>query len=199
MSNKKTVKVTNRQQLIDLNDDTVNFDLTFTATAKNGEEFEVVVVDQSTLDNNPNIEFKKAIGSISGNIISDKNVYQNYFLCLKAPQPCEVEIDIVKKEIPPQLPVNTPFKPPNDNLPMVPQKKDSTNWKMIIIVLIVIGGGILLYYMYSKKNKLESSLNIELTSSESNILPEIPKIDNNTPNNNMSDNLLARLNSISVK
>lgn len=218
MSIKKTVKVTNRQQLIDLNDDTVNFDLSFTATAKNGEEFEVVVVDQSTLDNNPNIEFKKANGSISGNIISDKNVYQNYFLCLRAPQPCEIEIDIVKKEIPPQLPVNSPYRPQIEQPVMVPQKNESTNWKMIILVLVVVGGCILLYYMYSRKNDSNLVSNTKLVSAEPNMAAGSLKLDNNAPkstmndslfssrldssaqkNNTMSDSLLARLNSISVK
>lgn len=229
MSMKKTYKVTNRQQLIDLNGDTVNFDLTFTATAKNGESFEVVVVDQSTLDNNPNIEYKHANGSISGNIVSDKNIYQNYFLCLRAQQPCDVEVAITKQEIPPQPPPQPPPPPPQPQVQrqqpqvshplMVPPKNDGTNWKAIIIFILIIGAGIFLYYMYSKKKQNETGTLIE----SSKIEVEAPKIEvktpevkmpsaqpspelpapqasrNFVPKKMMSDSLLARLNSIPVK
>ena len=195
MSIKKTVKVTNRQQLIDLNGDTINFDLTFTATAKNGEEFEVVVVDQSTLDNNPNIEFKKATGTISGNIVSDKNIYQNYFLCLKASQPCEVDVNIIKREIPPQTqqPLEQYRHPPQMDHLMPPPTKESINWKMIIIIFLVIGGGILLFFMYSKKKDPESSVE----GSKGELAQNIPS--SNINGNVLSDSLLSRLNSISVK
>ena len=103
MSVKKTLSLTSRQQLIDLNEETTNFDLTFTAKSLDNSHFDVLVVDQSTLDNNPSLEYKRAKGVISGNIISDKNVYQNYFLCLKSEKPCDVEIIIDKKKIHPRL------------------------------------------------------------------------------------------------
>ena len=52
---------------------------------KDNSEFEVVVVDQNTLDNSPELEFRQTSGgTMSANIISDKNVYQNYFLVLKS-------------------------------------------------------------------------------------------------------------------
>lgn len=218
MSMKKTFKVTNRQQLVDLNGDTVNFDLTFTATAKNGESFEVVVVDQSTLDNNPSIEYKQANGSISGNIVSDKNVYQNYFLCLRSQQPCDVEVVITKQEISPQPPshvqpshVQPSHAQPQVSHPlMVPPKNDATNWKAIIIFILIIGGGVLLYYMYSKKNKTGTSIEsskIEVSAPEVKVpsvqpSPEIvaPQVSRNfVPKKMMSDSLLDRLNSIPVK
>jgi len=102
MSTNKTVNATSRQQLVDLNEDTTNFDLTFTASATNGSDFDVLVVDQATLDSNPALEFKRTSGgSISGNIVSDKDTYQNYFLCIKADHPTEVNIAINKREIPP--------------------------------------------------------------------------------------------------
>ena len=97
-----TYNLDNHKQLIDLNGDTVNFDITFTVTAsEENASFDVLVVDQTTLDNNPSLEYKKAKGIISGNLISDKNVYQNYFLILKADTPCNVTVEIDKKEIEP--------------------------------------------------------------------------------------------------
>ena len=143
------------QQLVDLNGDTTNFDLTFTATCPDGSEFKALVVNQTTLDNNPNLEYKIVEkGTISGNIIADKNVYQNYFLCLKSEKPCTVNVNIVKKEIEGISQTTQPVAHPvaHQVPPTPPIKPAGTNWKIIIIVLAVIFvGGI--FYMYTKKNK----------------------------------------------
>ena len=102
MSINKTVNATSRQQLVDLNGETTNFDLTFTAKSTTGSEFDVLVVDQATLDSNPTLDFKRTNGgTISGNIVSDKDIYQNYFLCIKADNPTEVNVTINKREISP--------------------------------------------------------------------------------------------------
>ena len=144
-------------QLVDLNGDTTNFDITFTVTSKNKEPFYLVVVDQKTLDVNPNFSFRKADeGQLSGNIVSDKNVYQNYFLCLKADEDCEVNIEIIKKEIQPVV-VKEEYVPKEQ-----PKEEDesflSRNWKWLLILLIA--GGVLLY-IWKIKKKDETSSPIE--------------------------------------
>jgi hypothetical protein len=168
MSIKKILSVTSRQQLIDLNEETTNFDLTFTAKSLDNSHFDVLVVDQTTLDNNPKLEFKRAKGVISGNIISDNNVYQNYFLCLKAEKQCDVEILINKKEIQPRPkqpikpvfnsapkhhptshPTSHPTPPPINS----PSKENKTNWKLIFLVIIILGASGAAYYIYNKKKK----------------------------------------------
>jgi hypothetical protein len=60
------------------NGDTTNFDLTFTVVTHDKSPFEALVVDQKTLDSGKDIEFKKADGTISGNIVTDNGNYQNY-------------------------------------------------------------------------------------------------------------------------
>jgi hypothetical protein len=141
---KKTYSVGKIKQLIDLNGESTNFDAHFRIVSKNKEPFEILVVDQTTLDNNPNLEYKKADGEISGNIVHDKNVYQNYFIILKADQPCECEVEITKKELPktPDMPVQ--------KLPA--QTKKSNNTFSWINIIIIVGGvvivGIVFYYMY---------------------------------------------------
>ena len=101
---KKVYTTSNVQQLIDLNEDLTNFKLKFTLSSKNGEEFAMVIADQHTIDNSPNdLEFKRVKNTISGTIVSDKDVFQNHFLILKSAgeKPAEVEVVINKKEIPP--------------------------------------------------------------------------------------------------
>ena len=141
----KTVyTINNVKKLIDLNGDLVNFDIYFKVTSKNREPFELLVVDQATLDNNPNIEYKIVQdGEISGNVKNDKGVFQNYFLILKAEleecfehcEECECEIEILRKELP-------KFEPPSP-----PKKiKKETDWTKVILVI----GGIaaIIYLVY---------------------------------------------------
>ena len=101
---KKVYKTSRVQQLIDLNEDLTNFKLRFNLTSKNNEEFDMAIADQYTIDNSPEeIVFKKVKNTISGTIVSDKNVFQNHFLILKSSgeNPAEVEVLINKQEISP--------------------------------------------------------------------------------------------------
>ena len=61
-----------------------NFELDFQVEAKDGKQFDALVVTQEMLDSDTPLQYQKADGVISGKIISDKNVYQNYFLLLKS-------------------------------------------------------------------------------------------------------------------
>lgn len=105
MTDRKTYVLGNIKKLVDLNGDTKNFDLTFTARSQDGSTFYALVIDQATLDNSTELEYKEAPGEISANIISDKNVYQNYLLVLKAKDgnACKVDVTIDKKEILPNV------------------------------------------------------------------------------------------------
>ena len=164
MTIKQTLSLSKTQQLVDLNGETANFDLTFNVNCKTKDSFQVVVVDQATLDNNPELEYRNTDdGQISGNIISDKNIYQNYFLCLKSEKPCIVDITIDKKEIEPkpEIPMESnseqnttkPTAPLNNikNSHLQHPKPRKINWKLILIVLIVIAGGLFIYYFFIKK------------------------------------------------
>jgi hypothetical protein len=175
MSVKKILSLTGGgKQLIDLNGTSTNFDLTFTATSSENSDFHALVVDQNTLDKVPHdsLEFKRASGSISGNIVSDKNVYQNYFLCLKSDKPCQVEVVINKKEIQPKQPQYQPPQPQQPQQATAPRAKhvtppSSTNWKLILIVIVIIIGGGLCYYMYNNKKKEQKHHGIENTMTPS--------------------------------
>ena len=100
--NKYIVNVNKIKQLVDLNKHYTNFNLRFKAVSQNQEDFYAAVVDQTTIDNVPDseIEYKLANGSISGNVSSDKNVYQNHFLLLKSENPTIVEVEVELTELP---------------------------------------------------------------------------------------------------
>ena len=97
----RTLKLNNIKQLIDLNGDKTNFELRFQVNALNGEEFQALVVTQETLDQNIPLDYQIANGTISGHIVADKNIYQNYCLLLKCDSG-EVDVEVITdiKDIP---------------------------------------------------------------------------------------------------
>ena len=101
-TSKEVYKITKTKQLIDLNNDFVNFNLTFNVKSTNKEPFYALVVHQKNLDNGDELDYKHVnSGNISGEFSSDTNVLYNYFLIIKADEPCECEVTINLQEIPP--------------------------------------------------------------------------------------------------
>ena len=101
------------KQLVDLNSDKTNFELNFKVASKNKLPFYALVVNQRNLDNDEKLDYKHVTnGNISGNIVSDKDVYQSYFLLLKADETCECNVSIDIKDIPANIPPQQPdFQP----------------------------------------------------------------------------------------
>jgi hypothetical protein len=157
MPETKTYMLSKRKQLIDLNGDLTNFDLTFSATTKDGSDFDVVVVDQTTLDTDTVFDYKKAKGTISGNIISDKGVYQNYFLLLKGNKECNCDVTIDIKEIPMKRDEVVSSKRDDFKDKSKLDKKKSSNLYWIYVFTAIAVCVLLILYIYSisKKSSIE--------------------------------------------
>jgi hypothetical protein len=175
----KIYKIGKHQQLIDLNGDTVNFEIKFSARSENQEHFNIAIVDQNTIDDNPEIVFRDCDdGELSGNIIYNKNIYQNHYIALKTEKPNNITIRIDKKIIPPQNQEQQQQQyqhqqrqqqQPNEQFEndqntyqqqtprfnyqngIISKQNCMFGYKNIIIASIVICGIILLYYLYNKK------------------------------------------------
>lgn len=214
--------LSSQRQLVDLNQQSTNFELTFNVTSLENKEFYILVADQTTLDNEDNLEFKKVSGNISGNITADKNVYQNYFLCLKSDNPCVVKINVEKTEIEPNVEDDIRENQETVNKPFF-------NMKTILIVVSVIAVLCLLYYFFYYKKRNEnvlSSLSIEednplemlqddlKPSVSENILEETPVVSENvleeksvyeepisseSPDEPRDDILFQKLNSLEIE
>lgn len=86
MSRNFDIEINSNHQLLDLNNDLINFDLNFKVTTNENDEFEALVMTKTDLDKYQDlndIEMKTAPGVIKGNIRANDNVYQNYFLILR--------------------------------------------------------------------------------------------------------------------
>ena len=104
MKTTQTYTLSRFKQLIDLNKDLVNFELSFQVESLDGSDFLALVVDQEYLDKEKNLDYKEAPGSISGNIVSDQNEYRNYFLVLKSisDENVDVRVTVEIEEIEPR-------------------------------------------------------------------------------------------------
>jgi hypothetical protein len=147
---KNTYTLGKIKQLVDLNGDSTNFELSFVVTCKEDTLFQVLVVDQTTLDNDPDLKYKDVTKTISGDIRADKNIYQNYFLILKSDTPCKVDVELTKKELP-RTPDPVPEKPTKSIITKTLQDQDWT--KMILIACGVIGAIVIMYCLLKPTNK----------------------------------------------
>ena len=116
----KNIKLSPIKQLFDLNGELSNFDLYFEILTKN-VPFDVLVVTQKILDTNNDLQYRNVTtGFINGNIVSDKGVYDNYFLLIKSDKECDCQIKITIKEIP----VNQDFLKEQQNRMLEERKKN---------------------------------------------------------------------------
>ena len=208
----KTYSVSKVKQLIDLNGDSVNFELKFTVKSRDNSPFDISVVDQDTLDSNSELKYRNVTnGSISGQLKQDKNVYQNHFLILKADSPCECDVEIEKTELDinsPSVEQQTIQQQSMQQQSMQEQstthpgshnssgthskfnqdKNDGFHWIKIVLGLgLMVGVGFAVYWLSRKYEKAVLYTPPRILSS--------PKI---TGNNNPKNNLLDRLKGLEI-
>ena len=159
MSSKEVISIGKTKRLIDLNKSYTNFKLTFNVVSENQDEFFLAVIDQKSLDEvaDSDIEYKVVNGSLSGSVVSDKNIYQNYFLILKSENPMNVTVQVDIEELPKTIPQRPPMSNNqqkfNKGLPGLKSGGwfDSLSMKQIFVIVGVIGVLVFLYFKYGKK------------------------------------------------
>ena len=162
----KLINVSNVQQLIDLNQDLVNFKLDFKVSSENNSPFNAVVASQAKLDSGETLVFKNVDnGSIAGNIIADTGDKQNYYLVLKSETPTKCKVEINLEEIP----INQKILERKEeekvkefqqhqqylhNLKKMESKNSSSffNTKNLILFSVIFVGILFYYLFYVKKN-----------------------------------------------
>jgi hypothetical protein len=167
--------ITKLTRLIDLNNNMVNFKLRFTVTAIDdpNTSFQCVVLDQETMDSidESSIEFRNVTGSLSGEIISDKNIYKNYMLLLRADVPTNVRVDLSLEEIPSAIVPKDVEKPKESNSSLTFLKE---NKQIIMVVLFLIVAAIL----YMKKENLSLPGSLGSAATKLSLLDKLKNVAN---------------------
>lgn len=181
---KKSLVLGKTKQLLDLNEDSINFQVEFEVKSKNGSDFEGVVSTQTSLDSNTPLEYKLSQGGVfSGRFVQNTDVYQNFYLILKSETQCEVDLEIVKLNIPlgnqnsqmneaplpPQPTQGYPQQSPQGYPQPIQEyqnkgdsgaymmKESGFNFKILIAVAVIGGIAYALYY-FSKKQSIPPSI-----------------------------------------
>lgn len=140
----KITKVINllpsQKQIIDINGDSVNFNIDLHINAN--APFDLCLTTQDQLDNNSPMEFKSFTeDGTSVTLHTDKDVFHNHIAIFQSTKPCIVNIEIDKTIL--QKSVSLP-----QNLSSEPKP---VNYKLLIGVLIVFAiFGIGLYFYFRK-------------------------------------------------
>jgi hypothetical protein len=192
--------LTPKKQLIDLNKDQILFDIEVTAVTDNQDiEFEGCILNQTELDNGV-FNYKKFKGALKARIKNDKNIYQNYFLCLKSTTGSyPININIINHPPPEQFKeplIESLSIPPR--ISSKPKKSQSIfNFKTLIILAITIGIGVGLFYLWKGGGVKSSNLDIPFVNNIPNLpTPVAPKLEVKLPTKIASPNLMSRLNKI---
>ena len=95
----KQYRLGNVKTLIDLNQDSTNFEIDFQVVCQEQQEFLALVVDQDVLDSTPNLQYQTAKGSIGGRLSKTDNEFKPHYLVLKSEQPIEVQVTVNKTDL----------------------------------------------------------------------------------------------------
>lgn len=130
MSTSRFYTLNKVKQLIDLNKNVTNFRCRFTVKSRDGKSFQGVVVNQGQLDSD-NYPFEQSVnGSLEGEVEMVKNIYQNFYLILVAPESTIVDVNLTFEELPEYIPQ------PSTGEPVEGSSK--THWMLKWAVIVVI-------------------------------------------------------------
>ena len=143
--------LSNKRQLIDINEDATLFDIDVTVTADSKYEFQAAVINQTQLDAG-DINYQVFSGNMGVKVKNDKNVYQNHFLVLKSDKPGNVEVTLMKNQPPTayQPPPEMPeiFTPPVQPIKAVKKPQSIFTMRTLFIILTLVGLGVGLFFMW---------------------------------------------------
>lgn len=182
------------KQLIDVNESLKNFIADFTIECDN--EFDVVVVTQTMLDDEDSIEYKHiTTGTMSGRIVQDKNTFEHFFILIKSDNPskAKIYINIEELNIPKDVPKDThvPKEPRLKNV----KKNDDKRLYMLGLGIVIVAS--LFFYVVYRNTATDTSV---ASDKISNVNDSID-IDINTiiPTKSFKDiNIIDRINSLDL-
>ena len=127
-----------------------NFECTFSIVSKDGSPFEAAIVSQSQIDSGDDFPFKPSNnGVFGGNVVMDKNIYQNFYLAMHSPTTNVVEVEIEFKRLPEYIAQQ------DSGILIDKSSKSDTRMKILMAtVLLVVLVGIV--YMMTKSSTSDS-------------------------------------------
>ena len=152
------------KQLVDVNGDLTNFRASVEVSPKSEGVYEVAIVNQTILDNAEDFKYSVQTDVFRHMFEVTDGIYQNYFVCLKAASPIDVDVKISVEKLPSQTVENVPSRSlPNpiagvkiDPSPENEEKFYHQTWfKWAVIAAVVLS--LYLGYRYYSSRKTNSA------------------------------------------
>jgi len=203
-----TLTLASQKQLVDLNEDRTLFDIEVAVKAEDpNEQFEAVILSQTELDSGE-VNYQVHQGAMEARLVNDKNLYQNYFLCMRGTKGKKVNIEIKYNPPPPEAVEEEAFTEQEEYIdeseilpiplpPLPPKKTPSSIFSLrsLFIVIIIVGIGIGLYFLWKGGKTSEGA---ESVTTQPSIIPDIPVVTTpaafSSTKKASSPNLMSRLN-----
>ena len=163
---KNTYSLSKTKKMISINDETINFNASFSITSTKNIPFQCIIANQHILDTTDPSELQyEKFTSTSGEVIVNNNVYQHWYIILKSAEPNEVEIEINFEKLPdyiPQIQPSTPTIPsqPKETSVVVKAKNDNVQYIMYLIILLVIAYFVYKTFSSDKASSLPTPISI---------------------------------------
>lgn len=101
MNVSRVYNINSSNQLIDLNGDSVNFDVYYKLQTENNTPFYITVASQTMIDSNSNLALTRVdSGEFVGRKRVVENEFQNYYLIVRADTDCKCTIELIKNALP---------------------------------------------------------------------------------------------------
>ena len=179
------------KQLIDVNDSLKNFIADFTIECEN--EFDIVVVNQTILDDEDSIEYKHiTTGTMSGRIVQDKNIFEHFFILIKSdiPSKAKIYINIEELNMPKDIPKDVPKESRLKNI----KKNDDKRLYMMGIGIVIVAS--LFFYIVYRNTSVTS---VTSSASASDNISNVNDIIDIIPAKSFKDiNIIDRINSLDL-
>lgn len=182
MKKQTTYLVNSIKTLIDLNGDATNFHLVFNVKSTNNAPFEMVIVDQQTMNTQESLQYQSIDeGEINGELTWDRNIFQTFYMILKAKNPTEISVDLDLKLIEPAS-----FDEAVPQMQMVKAKtssppKTEANYTLYLGILVacVVVGIIVYFNRDTEGSKMSSDIKPKIVpSSGESILAKLKQAPN---------------------
>lgn len=152
----QSYEVSSQRRLVPLNPDFSNFRMLFKVSSSGGIPFNAIVVDQKTLDTESVIDMRVVDTELSGQIVSDDDPTERYYLMLSSDSPTIVDVELHITHVPPTTPqtpvekkpiLKKPVKPTTPKHVVVQESKPDNSILIIVGIIITCG---LLYFIFNR-------------------------------------------------
>jgi ATP-dependent Zn protease len=143
--------VSNLRQLIDINNDIVNFTASIKIEMENDGECQIAIITENNLSRSDGIDYKTVVGGIEMVVSNEKkNTFETTYLMIKSENPtrCNIEMNVKDDGVIQEVRSNDT----RERVGKTEHKKGSNKQKFISVAVIILIIIIVSFFLYKNRN-----------------------------------------------